>query len=284
MNATILDGKALASRIAQDTSQRAATFLEQNGRMPSLALVSATDDPASASYVRSLVRAASSTGIDASLVRIDAATPEEFADRLATLAAEETVSAVLLQTPLPNGFALSEVASSIPWQKDVDGASVESSGRLSTGREAHPPATAQAVIRLLVDNGIAMDGQHVVVVGRSPVVGMPVARLLVAQDATVTICHSRSRDLPGLCAQADILVVAAGRPGLVGRSHVRPGATVIDVGTNFVDGKLCGDVAFDEVRTVAGAISPVPGGVGPVTTQLLMSHTVDAALWAQALR
>jgi methylenetetrahydrofolate dehydrogenase (NADP+)/methenyltetrahydrofolate cyclohydrolase len=196
---------------------------------------------------------------------------------LTALSDDPAVHGVILQTPLPGGLRLAELAGVIDPAKDVDGANPVSLGRLMTGLPAFAPATADAVLRLIDHHQIVLGGQRAVVVGRSAVVGKPVAQLLLDRDATVTICHSRTRDLAGITAQADVLVVAAGRAGLIGPEHVAPGATVIDVGTNATpDGGLAGDVDA-KVAEIAGALSPVPGGVGPVTTALLLRHVTQAA-------
>ena len=197
--------------------------------------------------------------------------------QLSALSGDPTVDGIILQTPLPSGVRLAELAGVIDPAKDVDGANPLSLGRLMTGLPAFAPATASAVLALLDHYEIPLAGRHTVVVGRSAVVGKPVAHLLLDRNATVTICHSRTRDLAAITRQAEVLVVAAGRVGLIGASHVTPGATVIDVGTNAsTDGGLVGDVDVS-VTEVAAALTPVPGGVGPVTTALLLRHVTDAA-------
>jgi methylenetetrahydrofolate dehydrogenase (NADP+) / methenyltetrahydrofolate cyclohydrolase len=278
-----LSGRELAADIRAGTAAQAAE-LTGAGRPPRLAIVTARADEASAWYVRSLATAAAKVGIGCDVIdlipAIEAA-PENAAASieaaLAELSAAAGVHGIILATPLPAGLRLAELAAAIDLGKDVDGANPASLGRVMTGLPAFAPATAEAVVRLLEHHRIALEGRHAVVVGRSAVVGKPLAHLLLDRDATVIICHSRTRDLAAMTVQADVLVVAAGRARLIGPEDVAPGATVIDVGTNATaDGGLVGDVD-PEVGQVAGALSPVPGGVGPVTTALLLRHVTQAA-------
>lgn len=274
MTAASLTGRELATTIRAAASARAAE-LTVAGRQPRLAVVTATDDEASAAYVRSIANAAGKEGIACDLLRTT--TAAGVSATLAQLADDPEVHGVMLQTPLPEGALLADLARAIPAGKDVDGASPESLGRLAAGLPAFAPATAEAVLALLDCYRVELRGRHAVVVGRSVVVGKPVAHLLLDRHATVTISHSRTADLAAITRQADVLVVAAGRAGLIGPWHVSPGATVIDVGTNVTDdGGLAGDVD-PAVAGVAAALSPVPGGVGPVTTALLLRHVVEAA-------
>ena len=248
------------------------------GHPPRVTVVTATDDEATAWYVRSIATAAAKAGIGCEVEDLGPrATAAGIEAQLSALSADPTVDGIILQTPLPGGARLAELAAAIDPAKDVDGANPVSLGRLMTGLPAFAPATAEAVLRLLDHHQVPLEGRHAVVVGRSAVVGKPVAHLLLDRNATVTICHSRTRDLAAITRQAEVLVVAAGRVGLIGLDHVAPGATVIDVGTNATaDGGLAGDVD-PEVADVAGALSPVPGGVGPVTTAVLLRHVTDAA-------
>ena len=274
MTAASLTGRELATTIRAAAAARAAE-LTVAGRQPRLAVVTATDDEASAAYVRSIANAAGKEGIACDLLRTT--TAAGVSATLAQLADDPEVHGVLLQTPLPDGALLADLARAIPAGKDVDGASPESLGRVVAGLPAFAPATAEAVLALLDYYQVELRGRHAVVVGRSVVVGKPVAHLLLDRHATVTISHSRTADLAAVTRQADVLVVAAGRAGLIGPEHVSPGATVIDVGTNVTDaGQLAGDVD-PAVAGVATALSPVPGGVGPVTTALLLRHVVEAA-------
>jgi methylenetetrahydrofolate dehydrogenase (NADP+)/methenyltetrahydrofolate cyclohydrolase len=268
-----LSGRELARQLRADTAVRAAA-LANEGRQPRLAVVTANDDGGSAAYVRSLANAAARDGIACDVARTT--TAAGITATLAQLADDPEVHGIILQTPLPEGGNLTGLAAAIPLAKDVDGASPESIGRLAAGLPAFAPATAEAVLALLDHYGVALRGRHAVVVGRSVVVGKPTAQLLLARHATVTICHSRTADLAAVTRQADVLVAAAGRAGLIGPGHVSPGTMVIDVGTNAAPGGLAGDVD-PAVAGVAAALSPVPGGVGPVTTALLLRHVVEAA-------
>jgi methylenetetrahydrofolate dehydrogenase (NADP+)/methenyltetrahydrofolate cyclohydrolase len=274
VTAVPLTGRDLATTIRAAAAARAAE-LTVAGRQPRLAVVTATDDEASAAYVRSISNAAGKEGIACDLLRTT--TAAGISATLAQLADDPEVHGILLQTPLPGGALLADLARAIPAGKDVDGASPESLGRVMAGLPAFAPATAEAVLALLDYYQVELLGRRAVVVGRSVVVGKPVAHLLLDRHATVTITHSRTADLAAITRQADVLVVAAGRSGLIGPEHVSPGATVIDVGTNVTDvGRLAGDVD-PAVAGVAAALSPVPGGVGPVTTALLLRHVVEAA-------
>ena len=273
-SARALPGRELAARIRAGVAARAAE-LGRAGRQPRLAVVTATDDEASAAYVRSIANAAAREGIACDVLRTT--TANGITATLAQLGDDPEVHAVMLQTPLPDGALLADLARAIPPAKDVDGASPESLGRLVAGLPAFAPATAEAVLALLDHYQVQLRGRHAVVVGRSVVVGKPVAHLLLDRHATVTICHSRTADLPAITRQADVLVVAVGRAALIGPGHVSPGTIVIDVGTNATPGGLAGDVD-PAVADVAGALTPVPGGVGPVTTALLLRHVVTATV------
>ncbi|MER6580454.1 bifunctional 5,10-methylenetetrahydrofolate dehydrogenase/5,10-methenyltetrahydrofolate cyclohydrolase [Nonomuraea sp. NPDC001023] len=269
-----LTGRDLATAIKAQTQAEAAA-----GRQPRLAVVVATADEASLWYVRSIAKAAAGVGVACDIVDLGAeADPGRIHETLAGLSADDAVHGVMLQTPLPAGASAQELASAIDPRKDVDGANPLSLGRLAAGLPAFPPATAAAVMALLDHYEVPLEGRRAVVVGRSTVVGKPLAHLLLDRHATVTVCHSRTRDLAAVTAGAEILVAAVGRAGLIGAAHVAPGAVVIDVGTNPTDdGGLTGDVDFAAVSRVAGALTPVPGGVGPVTTALLLRHTARAA-------
>ncbi|WP_018352841.1 bifunctional 5,10-methylenetetrahydrofolate dehydrogenase/5,10-methenyltetrahydrofolate cyclohydrolase [Longispora albida] len=275
--AKVLSGVPLATAIRAETAARAAV-LTAAGRPPKLAVVTATDSEASAWYVRSLASMARRVGILCEITDLGpAAGEQEIVRVLELLSADPGVHGVILQTPLPAGLKLPDLARAIDPAKDVDGANPESLGRLAAGLPAYAPATAESVVTLLEYHRVPLAGQDVVMVGHSTVVGKPAALLLLDREATVTVCHARTRDLAAHTSQADVVVVAVGKAGLITPGHVRPGATVIDVGTNPTpDGGLAGD-ADPAVATVAGGLSPVPGGVGPVTTALLLKHTVDAA-------
>jgi methylenetetrahydrofolate dehydrogenase (NADP+)/methenyltetrahydrofolate cyclohydrolase len=278
---TLLSGRELAADIRAGTAAAAAE-LAATGRPPRLTVVVATDDEATAWYVRSIASAAAKAGIGCEVEDLGPqATAAAIEAQLRALSQDPTVDGVILQTPLPGGARLAELAAAIDPAKDVDGANPVSLGRLMTGLPAFAPATAEAVLRLLDHHRVPLEGRRAVVVGRSAVVGKPVAHLLLDRNATVTICHSRTRDLAAVTAEAEVLVVAAGRIGMIGPDYVCPGATVIDVGTNATpDGGLAGDVD-PKVAEVAGGLTPVPGGVGPVTTALLLRHVTDAATAAR---
>lgn len=278
MTARPLPGNEVAAALRGRAAELAAELAARGG-VVRLAVVTATADESAAWYVRSLTRAAARVDFACEVIDVGAAAASaEIVATLRELSADRGVHGIILQAPLPAGLRLAELAAWIDPAKDVDGANPVSLGRLMAGLPAFAPATAQAVLELLDHHRVALAGQRAVVVGRSIVVGKPVAQLLLARDATVTICHSRTPDLPAVTREADVLVAAAGRPGLIGTGHVRPGAVVVDVGTNpTADGGLTGDVAAAGVAEVAGALSPVPGGVGPVTTARLLLNTAVAA-------
>ncbi len=274
----LLEGKKSAAAIREETAAMVRE-LRAAGTVPGLALVLATADESAAWYTRAIARAGEKVGIDVRVERLaDDASPTVVRSALQRLSADDTVHGIILQTPLPPGVDGVEVATAIAPEKDVDGANPVSIGRLTAGLPAFAPATAAGVMRILDDHGVELAGRRVVVVGRSLVVGKPAAVLLLARDATVTICHSRTKDLAARTSEADVLVAAVGRPRMLGAEHVGPGAVVIDVGTTpDEDGNLVGDVDAEAVTGHAGALTPVPGGVGPVTTALLLRHVVAAA-------
>ncbi len=293
MTARILDGRALAGRLERSLQQEAATFAAMFGRRPRLVVVLVGDMEASASYVKSKSLAAARVGIDSEVVSVAAtASTADLVALVKALASEKhgPADGILVQLPLPPHVDTVAVLDAVPPDRDVDGFHPENAGLLSQGRPRFIPCTAAGVQRMLIDAEIPTAGKHVVIVGRSDIVGKPLALLLASRppvgclpdgtggcDASVTICHSRSGDLGHLTRQADILVAAVGRPGLITADMVRKGAAVIDVGINRVDGKLVGDVDYGPVSEVAGWISPVPGGVGPMTVAMLMSNTLLAA-------
>ncbi|MGW5354629.1 bifunctional 5,10-methylenetetrahydrofolate dehydrogenase/5,10-methenyltetrahydrofolate cyclohydrolase [Streptomyces sp. NPDC004031] len=278
-----LTGAECAAGFRAEAREIAERLVREGGAAPRLVVVVATEDESSAWYVRSITRAAAKAGIVCDTVTLPPDTePDLIREQLATLSGDATVHGIILQTPLPPGASAADLAGAIAPGKDVDGANPLSLGRLAAGLPAFAPATAEAVVRLLDAHGLALAGRTVTVVGRSTVVGKPLAHLLLDRDATVTVCHSRTADLAAVTRGADVVVAAAGRPGLVTAEHLAPGAVVVDVGTNPTeDGGLTGDVDADSVRDVAAALSPVPGGVGPVTTALLLRHTALAAEAAQ---
>ncbi|MFC3495161.1 bifunctional 5,10-methylenetetrahydrofolate dehydrogenase/5,10-methenyltetrahydrofolate cyclohydrolase [Glycomyces rhizosphaerae] len=277
-----IDGRAVAKALRAEVAAEAAR-LRAEGIVPTLAVVVPTDDEGTAWYVRSIRKAAEKEGIDCRVEHLKAAPPnsvglDEIVAKLQELSADPAVHGVICQTPLPEGVTLSQVGGYISPFKDVDGANSESLGRLAAGLRTFAPATAAAVLELLKREDLTLEGAKAVVVGRSTVVGKPAALLLLNESATVTVCHSRTKDLAAVCREADVLVAAVGRAGMIGADFVKPGATVIDVGTNPTeDGGLVGDVDYEAVAPIAGRLTPVPGGVGPVTTALLLRHTVVAA-------
>jgi methylenetetrahydrofolate dehydrogenase (NADP+)/methenyltetrahydrofolate cyclohydrolase len=280
--AKIIDGTAISREIYAGLRERVAA-LGRGGVRPGLAAVQVGDNPASEIYLRNKVRACDAVGIHSEVHHLAAGSPQDVV--LATLEKlnrNPRLHGILLQLPLPPLLDAERVMQSITPEKDVDGLTWGSLGSLVAGRPVFEPCTPAGVIVLLERSGIAMDGRHAVVVGRSVIVGKPVALMLMAQGATVTICHSRTHGLADHTRRADILVAAVGRTRLITGEMVKPGAAVIDVGINRLpDGKLAGDVDFQSVRGVAGFITPVPGGVGPMTIAMLMSNTVCAAERAQ---
>jgi methylenetetrahydrofolate dehydrogenase (NADP+) / methenyltetrahydrofolate cyclohydrolase len=278
MAATIIDGKAAAARVRAEVRGDVERFVAETGTRPALATVLVGDDPASALYVGSKHKAAEEVGIATFDHRLAAESSHaEVAAVLEELNADPAVSGILLQLPVPPPLDGPGLTGLIDPGKDVDGLTPVSAGLLAQGNPGLVPCTPAGVMELLRDTGVELSGARAVVVGRSILVGKPVAALLVMADATVTICHSRTRDLAAVCAQADVLVAAVGRPRLVTADFVKPGATVIDVGTNRLEEGLVGDVDFDAVAKVAGAITPVPGGVGPMTIAFLLRNTLKAA-------
>lgn len=278
MSTTLLSGRNLAKLIQQKAHDEARS-LETEGLRPTLAVVVATDDGSTLWYVRSIERAAESAGINCRIVDLGHdATGQVLASVLKDLSAEPSVNGIILQTPLPPGVDADALVGHIAPEKDIDGANPLSLGRLAVGQPSFAPATARAVTEILDHFDISVAGRNVVVIGRSAVVGKPLSLLLLERDATVTVCHSRSGALEKYTRTADVVVVAAGRTGLLNGGHISSGAVVIDVGTNVLsDGSLVGDVDEASVRGIAGALTPVPGGVGSVTTALLLLHTAEAA-------
>lgn len=278
MNTTLLSGRNLAKLIQQKAHDQARN-LETDGLRPTLAVVVATGDGSTLWYVRSIERAAESAGINCRIVDLGHdATGQVLASALKDLSDEPSVNGIILQTPLPPGVDADALVGHIAPEKDIDGANPLSLGRLAVGQPSFAPATARAVTEILDHFDIPVAGRNVVVIGRSAVVGKPLSLLLLERDATVTVCHSRSGALEKYTKTADVVVVAAGRTGLLNGGHISSGAVVIDVGTNVLsDGSLVGDVDEASVRGIAGALTPVPGGVGSVTTSLLLLHTTEAA-------
>jgi methylenetetrahydrofolate dehydrogenase (NADP+)/methenyltetrahydrofolate cyclohydrolase len=278
MPAQLIDGNALARSIRDDVARRVAR-LAAHGIVPGLAVVLVGENPASAVYVRNKVKDCGEVGIASTLDRLPADTSEAtLLARIEALNADPSVHGILVQLPLPAHIDEHRVIEAISPAKDADGFHVSNVGLLLTGKPLFRPCTPYGVMKLLEHAGARLDGAEAVVIGRSNIVGKPQALMLLAAGATVTVCHSRTRDLAAHTRRADVLVAAVGRPGLVTADMVKPGAIVIDVGMNRgPDGKLCGDVDFEAVREVAGAITPVPGGVGPMTRAMLLVNTIEAA-------
>jgi len=273
---SLLDGRPLAAAIGEQTAEEVSR-LAGLGVQPSLAAVVASADPASAWYLRSLARAGDKTGIAMRELALSERDAEGVIGALDELSADASVHGIICLTPLPDGLSLASAAEHIAPGKDVDGASPLGLGRLAAGLPAFAPATPLAVLELLHAAQVELRGAEAVIVGRSTVVGKPLALLLLAEHATVTVCHSATRELALVTRRADVLVAAAGSPHLIGAAHVKEGAVVIDVGTNVsADGALVGDVDTDAVAALA-AVSPVPGGVGPVTTAVLLRNVARAA-------
>ena len=278
MTARVIDGTAVARKVREDVARGVEKLLADGGTAPGLATVLIGDDPASEVYVRSKRRLCAEAGMQ-DLHRhlpgdVDQATAAALIDELA---ADPAVSGILLQLPTPEHLDSDALIARIPAEKDVDGLTTANAGLLAQGRPGLRPCTPAGVMKLLEEYDVGLSGAEAVVVGRSVLVGKPMAQLLLGQNATVTICHSRTRDLAEVCRRADVLVVAAGIPGIVGADAVKPGATVIDVGIHRGENGLHGDVQFDAVIEVAGAITPVPGGVGPMTIAMLLANTLTAA-------
>ena len=282
MTARIIDGKALAEQVRGEIATRAAA-LAARGEQPCLAVLLIGADPASAVYVRNKVAGCEKAGIRS--LRFDYSAdvaPEEVMAKLAELNADPAVHGILVQLPLPPQFDEAAVLEAISVEKDVDGFHAENVGRLSQNQEAFIPCTPHGVMKMLESTGVPLAGAEAVVIGRSNIVGKPMAMLLTNAGATVTVCHSKTRDLAFHTRRADILVAAVGKPRFVTGGMIKPGAVVIDVGINRLTegadaGKLCGDVDFDSAAQVAGAITPVPGGVGPMTITMLLENTVISA-------
>jgi methylenetetrahydrofolate dehydrogenase (NADP+)/methenyltetrahydrofolate cyclohydrolase len=276
--AKILDGKTAAAEVRSEVASKVAG-LKEKGVPVRLDVILAGDDPASVTYVASKERDSEEVGIESRVHRFSAdVTQEELSDLVGRLNEDSAVSGYFIQLPLPEGLNSMPLISSIIPTKDVDGLSPESVGRLVVDLPSLLPCTPHGVIQLLKRNGIELSGCEAVVIGRSNLVGKPLAQLLLRENATVTLCHSRTRDLPEVTRRADILVVAAGKREMVGAEHVGEGAVVVDVGIHRkLEGGLVGDVRFDEVEPRAAWISPVPGGVGPMTRAMLLHNTVMAA-------
>ncbi len=280
MPAALLDGKTLARQIRSELAAEVADFIENNVTVPTLAAVLVGADPASEVYVRNKRRDCDEVGIQSRLHQLpEETTQDELLALIGKLNKDDSVHGILVQLPVPKQIDAELVLDAINPLKDVDAFHSENVGRLMQGRPRYLPCTPHGVLELLARNEIPTVGQHAVIIGRSDIVGKPLSVMLAqrGKDATVTLCHSRTKDLPSVARQADILIVAIGKPNFVTADMVKPGATVIDVGINRTDKGLVGDVDFDAVREVAGYLTPVPGGVGPLTRVMLLVNTLAAA-------
>jgi methylenetetrahydrofolate dehydrogenase (NADP+)/methenyltetrahydrofolate cyclohydrolase len=276
--ARIIDGKAVAAAVRERVREDVAGYERDAGRTPQLVTVLVGEDPASQIYIRNKRKACEEVGMRSAHHGLGADTPEEELLALVRwLGDDPDVDGILVQLPVPEQIDPDAVVAAIDPRKDVDGLTPVNAGLLAHGMPGLVPCTPAGVMELLRHEGVELEGAEAVVVGRSKLVGVPVARLLLAANATVTTCHSRTRDLAGTCARADVLIAAAGAPRLLGRGAIKPGATVIDVGMNRTEDGLCGDVEFAAAAEVAAAITPVPGGVGPMTIAMLLVNTLVAA-------
>ena len=278
MAARVIDGKAVAAAVRERVKVDVAAYAEEAGRAPTLATVIVGDDPASKIYVNMKHEACREAGMRSVHHGLATETTEaELLELVGTLNQAGDIDGILVQLPLPDQIDPVRIVSEIDTGKDVDGLSPTSAGLLAHGAPGFVPCTPLGVMELLRREGVDLEGAEAVVVGRSKLVGVPVARLLLLQNATVTTCHSRTRDLAAVCSRADVLVAAAGAPRLLGADAIKPGAVVIDVGVNRGEDGLCGDVDYEAAAEVAAAITPVPGGVGPMTIAMLLVNTLAAA-------
>jgi methylenetetrahydrofolate dehydrogenase (NADP+)/methenyltetrahydrofolate cyclohydrolase len=278
MTATVIDGRAIAAQVWEENRQRAAALFQRRGLVPRLVVVQVGDDPAAASYLRQISRSFRANGLEVETeVLAPGVSQAELEARLRAFEGDPRADGVLLQAPLPPGLSLERAVECLPVDKDVEGLHPLNAGLLAQGRPRFVPSTPLAGLELLRRAGIGIAGQRATIVGRSRVVGLPLALLAIQAHATVTVCHTRTPDLAEATRMAEILLVAAGRPELIDATMVRPGAVVVDFGTSYVGDRLVGDVQFDRVRQVASAITPVPGGVGPVTAAMLGRSLLDAA-------
>ncbi|GFN25859.1 bifunctional protein FolD [Achromobacter denitrificans] len=278
MTARIIDGAALSQRIREEVAQRVSA-LAAKGIRPGLAVVLVGEDPASQVYVRNKVAACEKAGLHSVKEQYPAdMTEADLLARIGELNRDPSIHGILVQLPLPKHMDSHKVIEAIAAEKDVDGFHISNAGLLMTGQPLFRPCTPYGVMKMLESEGVTLRGAEAVIVGASNIVGKPMAMLLLQAGATITICNSKTRDLAAQTRRADVLVVATGKPGMIDGSMIKPGAVVIDVGINRgADGKLCGDVDFASAREVAGAITPVPGGVGPMTIAMLLVNTVEAA-------
>lgn len=278
MSAAIIDGKAVSKKIREKIAAGVQELKKEKGITPGLAVVLVGEDPASQTYVRNKEKSCIKAGMYSEVHRLPAETSEgDLLSLVNKLNEDEKIHGILVQLPLPKHIDETKIIEAISPAKDVDGFHPVNAGHLLIGEDSFLPCTPFGIMELLAHEGVELKGKHAVVVGRSNIVGKPIALLMLSEHATVSICHSRTADLGAMTRQADVLVVAVGRPNFVTGDMIKPGAVVIDVGINRVDGKLVGDVEFETAEKVAGKITPVPGGVGPMTITMLLSNTLIAA-------
>ena len=274
----LIDGKAVAATVRGEVAERTKRLHDETGIRAGLAVIIVGEDPASQVYVANKHRACEEAGMHSLQVEMPAETTQaELEAKIDEVASDPAIHGMIVQMPLPDHLDTDAALNRIPFEKDANGLTADAMGRLMTLQPGPLPCTPAGVMELLKAYDVETRGAHAVVVGRSEIVGKPQAHLLLKEDCTVTICHSRTRDLEGICRQADILVAAVGRPRMLGAEHVKDGAVVIDVGINRLEDGLCGDVDFDAVQPKARLITPVPGGVGPMTIAMLLKNTVEAA-------
>lgn len=285
MTANIIDGKEIAQAVRKEIAE-GVKKLQANNITPGLAVVLVGDNQASRTYVTNKQKACKELGMHSILIEYPASLPQhQLVEKIQELNADDTIHGILVQLPLPEHIDEKEIIEAISPEKDVDGFHPINIGRMMTGQDAFLPCTPYGILEMLHYIGSDLEGKHVVVVGRSNIVGKPAGQLFLNENATVTYCHSRTKDLPSYTRQADIIVVAVGRRNMITAEHVKQGAIVIDVGMNRDDeGKLCGDVSFQEVKEIASYITPVPGGVGPMTITMLMKNTLKSAEKAHRIK
>ncbi len=275
--AVILDGKMLSAKFRENLKKETAELKAKTGKMPGIAVILAGDDPASNVYVNSKEKAAVEAGFYSVVERVSAdVTTEDLLSLVNKYNNDDKIHGILVQLPLPKSCDEKTILRAIRAEKDVDGFHPYNVGLLNIGEDCLMPCTPFGIMNIMADYGIELTGKNAVVIGRSNIVGKPIAAMLIKSNATVTICHSKTKDLPTVCANADILVAAIGKPKFVTKEFVKDGAVVIDVGINRVDGKLCGDVDFEDVKDMVSYITPVPKGVGPMTIAMLLENTMES--------
>ncbi|HEY8364950.1 MAG TPA: bifunctional methylenetetrahydrofolate dehydrogenase/methenyltetrahydrofolate cyclohydrolase FolD [Haloplasmataceae bacterium] len=278
MSAIVISGKELADKIRADLKVRVNQFIAEKQVVPHLVVILVGDNPASVSYVRGKQKGCEQTDMKSTLIKLPEDISEnELIQEIEKLNQDDSVHGILVQLPLPKHISENKIINTISVKKDVDGFSPINVGKMLLNEECFLPCTPAGIIRMIKETNIDINGKHAVVIGRSNIVGKPVSQLLLRENATVTICHSRTKDLKSYTKEADILVAAIGKPRFVTADMIKPGAIVIDVGVNRVVDKLCGDVDYDNALSVAGYITPVPGGVGPMTITMLLENTLEAA-------